>query len=75
MEVNFFDYVQLVHNGWFPDPPNGDWKGIREALVNLEKVARACQLTGPNEEADRLKEYIEAMDEKFKEVADGSNVE
>jgi hypothetical protein len=58
--------------GWDPAPPNDNWPDIRNAIVNLEMVARACQLTGPNEEADRLKAYIEKMD---KETAHGRPVE
>jgi hypothetical protein len=67
--MNFFDYVKLIELGHFPAPPNGDWLAIREAIVNLEKVARACQLTGENREADRLKQYVERMDKESGHVS------
>ena len=67
--MNFFDYIKLIELGNNPAPPHGDWPSIRDAIVNLEKVARACKLTEPNREADRLKQYIERMDQEHKYVS------
>lgn len=66
--MNFFDYVKLIKQGWNPDPPSGSWEQTRHALLELEKVARAC--AGSDQEAiadaNRLKEYIEYKDKEFK---------
>jgi hypothetical protein len=63
--VNFFSYVQLIQNGWAPDPPNKDWAGVRDALINLVKVNEACRQI---DEATRMQIYIAKMDKEYNYV-------
>ena len=64
--MNFFNYVQLILNDWSPDPPDKDWPGVRDALVNLAKVHEACRQL---DEAMKMRNYIARMDKEYDYVS------